>query len=154
MSADPVAEIVLDHPGWEAVSGVSERCEAAVASALSLIAGPRAGAAVILLTSDATLQSLNQRFRGKDRPTNVLSFPAPESENYPGDVALAFETCQAEAATRGIALVDHAAHLAVHGVLHLNGFDHEGDAEAEQMEALEVAALARLGIANPYGDKE
>lgn len=154
MSADPVAEIVLDHPGWEAASGVAERCEVAVASALSLITDPRAGAAVILLTSDATLQSLNQRFRGKDRPTNVLSFPAPESENYPGDVALAFETCQAEAATRGIALVDHAAHLAVHGVLHLNGFDHENEAEAEEMEALEVAALARLGIANPYGDKE
>lgn len=154
MSDEPVAEIVIDHPGWDAVSGVGARCLEAIREALALVDDARPGPAVILLTSDATLHSLNQRFRGKDRPTNVLSFPAPESEAYPGDVALAFETCQGEAAARGIALIDHAAHLAVHGVLHLNGFDHKEEADAEEMEALEVAALARLGIASPYRESE
>lgn len=154
MNDEPVAEIVIDHPGWEAVSGVEARCLEAVRAALALISDPRPGPAVILLTSDASLHSLNQRFRGKDRPTNVLSFPAPESEAYPGDVALAFETCQGEAAARGIALIDHAAHLAVHGVLHLNGFDHKEEPDAEDMEALEIAALARIGIANPYRERE
>ncbi|MGP1276046.1 MAG: rRNA maturation RNase YbeY [Caulobacterales bacterium] len=153
MAADRVAEIVIEHEGWAAIAGLEARCMEAVAAALSLIEEPRTGAAVILFSDDSVLQSLNQRFRGKDKPTNVLSFPAPESENYPGDVALAFETCQREAEARGIALVDHAAHLAVHGVLHLNGFDHIQDDAAEEMEAVEIAALARLGIANPYSER-
>lgn len=153
MADEPAAEIVIEHEGWQAVAGLEARCLEAVSAALALIDDPRSGTAVILLTGDGVLQSLNQRFRGKDSPTNVLSFPAPESEQYPGDIALAFETCQAEANTRAIALVDHAAHLAVHGVLHLNGFDHKEEAEAEQMEAVEIAALARLGIANPYKER-
>jgi probable rRNA maturation factor len=153
MAGEPIAEIVIEHDGWEAVTGLEARCLEAIDTALSLLEGPRAGTAVILFSDDGALQSLNQRFRGKDQPTNVLSFPAPESEHYPGDVALAFETCQAEAAARGIALVDHAAHLAVHGVLHLNGFDHKEEGEAEQMEAVEIAALARMGIANPYSER-
>ena len=153
MAADPVAEIIIEHEGWDAIAGVEARCLEAIHAALSLVERARAGSAVVLLAGDETLQSLNQRFRGKDKPTNVLSFPAPESENYPGDVALAFETCQSEANRRGIALVDHAAHLAVHGVLHLNGFDHKEEAGAEEMEAVEIAALARLGIANPYSER-
>ncbi|WP_429912956.1 rRNA maturation RNase YbeY [Glycocaulis sp.] len=153
MVDEPAAEIVIEHEGWQMVAGLEARCLEAVAAALSLIDGARPGPAVILFTGDGELQSLNQRFRGKDSPTNVLSFPAPESEHYPGDVALAFETCQGEANARAIALVDHAAHLAVHGVLHLNGFDHKEEAEAEQMEAVEIAALARLGIANPYKER-
>lgn len=153
MADDPAAEIVIEHEGWDVVTGLAARCLEAVEAALTLIDNPRPGAAVILFTDDRALQSLNQRFRGKDQPTNVLSFPAPESEQYPGDVALAFETCQAEANKRGIALADHAAHLAVHGLLHLNGFDHKEDGAAEQMEAVEIAALARLGVANPYSER-
>lgn len=153
MADEPAADIVIEHEGWQSVAGLEARCLEAVAAALSLTASPRRGSAVILFAGDDTLQSLNQRFRGKDQPTNVLSFPAPESENYPGDVALGFETCQSEANTRGIALVDHAAHLAVHGVLHLNGYDHKDEADAEEMEAVEIAALARLGIANPYSER-
>ena len=153
MADDAVCEIVIEHEGWQAIAGLEARCTEAVSAALAMIDKPRRGPAVILFTGDELLQSLNQRFRGKDRPTNVLSFPAPESEEYPGDIALAFETCQAEANTRAIALVDHAAHLAVHGVLHLNGFDHKEEAEAEQMEAVEIAALARLGVADPYKER-
>lgn len=153
MADEGACEIVIEHEGWQAVAGLEARCLEAVSAVLAMIEDPRPGPAVILFAGDGELQSLNQRFRGKDKPTNVLSFPAPESEQYPGDIALAFETCQAEANTRAIALVDHAAHLAVHGVLHLNGFDHKEEAEAEQMEAVEIAALARLGIANPYKER-
>lgn len=124
------------------------------------LANPRLSASV-LFTSDAEVHALNREWRGKDRPTNVLSFPmldradllalmpagAPEML---GDIALARETCEAEAADKGIPVADHAAHLIVHGLLHLAGHDHQDDAEATTMEALEVKALALMGIANPY----
>jgi probable rRNA maturation factor len=112
------------------------------------------------LTDDAEVQTLNRDYRGKDKPTNVLSFPqyAPEElanlsdapEILLGDIVLAHETCATEAAAKGISLADHATHLIVHGTLHLLGHDHIEDAAAEAMEALEVKALASLGIANPY----
>ena len=146
----PRLEFVSDHDGWADLTGLVERAQAVVADALARHGAPRAGAAVVLLTDDATVQALNARFRGKDRPTNVLSFPAPHSEGYPGDVALAFETCAAEAARDGKTLEDHAVHLVLHGVLHLNGMDHIKEDEAEAMEALERAALAAAGIADPY----
>jgi probable rRNA maturation factor len=115
------------------------------------------------LTSDSEVQSLNRDYRGKDKPTNVLSFPmlAPdlldqvadgdEIELLLGDVVLAHGICSCEAAERGIAVETHAAHLIVHGTLHLLGYDHEiGEAEADEMEAVERRALASLGIADPY----
>jgi probable rRNA maturation factor len=115
------------------------------------------------LTNDAEVQALNLAYRGKDKPTNVLSFPmaspdllaaaadGDDIEILLGDVVLAHETCVREAAERGIAVRDHAAHLLVHGTLHLLGYDHEtGDEDAEQMEAVERSALAGLGIADPY----
>jgi probable rRNA maturation factor len=126
------------------------------------LANPRLSAS-LLLTSDAEVHALNREWRQRDRPTNVLSFPmlvredllALPAEGPPellGDVALAFETCAREAADKGIALDHHAAHLIVHGLLHLAGHDHElGEAEAEAMEALETKALALMGIADPYG---
>ena len=105
----------------------------------------------ILLAADETLRELNARFRGKDAPTNVLSFPAPRSaEPHLGDVALAHGVCTREAAAQGKTLADHLSHLVVHGVLHLLGYDHEADGEAQTMEGLERAVLAGLGIADPY----
>ena len=109
----------------------------------------------LLLADDAALRELNLAWRGQDKATNVLSFPAPPQPEAPGprplgDIALAFETLAREAETQGKALADHAAHLIVHGVLHLLGYGHDDEAEAEAMEALEVRALARLGIADPY----
>ncbi len=105
----------------------------------------------VLLTDDATIQDLNVRFRGKDGPTNVLSFPAPETAHpHLGDIALAHGVCAAEAAAQGKTLADHLSHLVVHGVLHLLGHEHEDDAPAEAMETMERNILARLGVDDPY----
>jgi probable rRNA maturation factor len=105
----------------------------------------------VLLTDDETVRDLNARFRGKDQPTNVLSFPAPESARpHLGDVALAFGVCASEAAAQGKTISDHLSHLTVHGVLHLLGYDHEADDEAEIMEDMERAILNRLGVSDPY----
>jgi probable rRNA maturation factor len=115
---------------------------------------------------DAEVHALNCDWRGRDKPTNVLSFPMlarPEllaltPDGPPellGDVALAYETCAREAAERGVPLLDHAAHLIIHGLLHLAGYDHEtSPADAEAMEALETKALAMCGIADPYGHRD
>jgi probable rRNA maturation factor len=120
----------------------------------------------LVFADDAEIQTLNREWRGKDKPTNVLSFPmlaraelldlAPEGPpELLGDIALALETCQREAAEKGIRLELHVAHLIVHGLLHLAGHDHETSPEdAAAMEALEIKALALLGIADPYGDHE
>ena len=109
----------------------------------------------LCLADDAALRALNARWRGIDRPTNVLSFPAaepgrPGGARALGDIALAFETLEREAAELAIPLADHYRHLIAHGFLHLIGYDHETDREAERMEALETRILARLGAADPY----
>jgi len=109
------------------------------------------GEVSILLTDDQELRDLNARFRGQDKPTNVLSFPSPEHfAPHLGDVALAYETCAREAAEQGKPLAHHLSHLVAHGVLHLLGWDHQTDAEADEMEALERTVLAALGIPDPY----
>jgi len=105
----------------------------------------------VLLASDETVRDLNNQFRGKDQPTNVLSFPAAQNpENHCGDIALAYETCAREAEEQGKPLGHHLQHLVAHGVLHLVGYDHQSDAEAEAMEALEREILAGLGVPDPY----
>lgn len=117
--------------------------------------------ASVLFTVDEEVQALNREWRMKDAPTNVLSFPmmeraellALQADGGPemlGDIALAWETCCREAEEKSIAIADHAAHLLVHGMLHLAGHDHQVDSEAETMEALEIRALAVMGIADPY----
>ncbi|MEL7518234.1 MAG: rRNA maturation RNase YbeY [Pseudomonadota bacterium] len=120
----------------------------------------------VLFTSNAQVHELNREWRQRDKPTNVLSFPmlerdellalAPEGPpEMLGDIALAYETCAREANEKGIPLEHHAAHLIIHGLLHLAGHDHVySDEEAEAMEALEIRALAKMGIADPYGDRE
>ncbi|HST93529.1 MAG TPA: rRNA maturation RNase YbeY [Microvirga sp.] len=113
--------------------------------------------ASVMLTDDAQIRELNRTWRDKDKPTNVLSFPAPEQPGldgprHLGDIALAYETLVRESEEESKELAHHFAHLIVHGVLHLLGYDHEVEAEADIMEALEVKALATLGIADPYRD--
>jgi probable rRNA maturation factor len=103
----------------------------------------------ILLADDAKLEALNAQFRGKPKPTNVLSFPAG-SDAYLGDVAIAYGVTAREARDAAKSIHDHTLHLAVHGVLHLLGYDHESAREARIMEPLEIAILAKLGIADPY----
>lgn len=110
----------------------------------------------VKFTSDEEVHGLNAQWRGKDKPTNVLSFPMAEEEDLAqapllGDIVLAHGVCAAEAADKAIPVTDHAAHLMVHGMLHLLGYDHEtSDADAEEMEAAERRALASIGIADPY----
>ncbi|WP_435417165.1 rRNA maturation RNase YbeY [Parerythrobacter aurantius] len=158
-------EVDIEHwpdGDWAALAA---RAAMATATAEPLLAADRLEAS-ILFTSDAEVHRLNREWRQRDKPTNVLSFPMLDREDLMGlpqegppellgDIALARETCLREAGEKGISLADHATHLIVHGLLHLAGHDHVGsEAEAEEMEALEIAALAKLGIADPYGDRE
>lgn len=103
----------------------------------------------IMLEADAYLQELNHQFRGLDKPTNVLSFPAG-APDYLGDIAISLQTIAREALEQGKTLEAHFSHMVVHGVLHLLGHDHEDDAEADKMETLEIEILNKLSIANPY----
>jgi len=117
----------------------------------------------VMACDDAQIAQLNQDFRGKPQPTNVLSWPAADlSAHKPGaqpkravdpelgDIAIAYETCLRESQAAGLAILDHLTHLLLHGTLHLLGYDHIEDADAEVMEALEIKMLASLGISNPY----
>lgn len=109
------------------------------------------GTVSLLLGDDAAIAALNHEFRGKDGPTNVLSFPpAPPADGFLGDIALAAETIAAEAQFQGKSFGAHAAHLVVHGFLHLVGYDHVNDADAQVMEARETAILRSIGIDDPY----
>ena len=148
---------------WEGL--VRTAAEAAIAeSAFPAIAeGERHVELSVRLTDDEEVKALNAAWRGKDKPTNVLSFPQLQPaeleavgdggpELMLGDVVLAHGVCRREAEEKAIPLEDHAAHLIVHGTLHLLGYDHQDDPSAAEMESLEVRALARLGIANPYGE--
>jgi probable rRNA maturation factor len=142
-------ELRIEHPGWRRHRGLQTRLLAAAEAARRRARiSPRAGI-TILLTGDAALRRLNRDFRGKDRPTNVLSFPAAERD-YRGDIAIAYGVTAAEAKALGRRFADHAAHLVVHGVLHLAGYDHVRARDAKVMEPLETRILARLGIADPY----
>ena len=116
----------------------------------------------LVLADDAAVQELNKEWRDKDSPTNVLSFPAYDDdqpalpEGAPlllGDIILAYETCVFEAERDQISLDHHLVHLVIHGVLHLLGYDHMDETEAEEMETAEIAILAQLNIANPYKDE-
>jgi len=141
-------EVEIDSDDWtEALPEAAAVVERAARAALGTVEGD----VVVLLAADEAVQDLNQRFRDKDRPTNVLSFPAAESA-FPhlGDVVLGYAYCAAEAEAQGKTLSDHLSHLVVHGVLHLLGRDHEDDAEADEMEAEEREILAELGVADPY----
>lgn len=148
-------------PDW---ADIAERAHEALQGIAPELANPRLIAS-LLFTSDTEVQVLNREWRGKDKPTNVLSFPmltraallglaADGPPELLGDIALAAETCAREAAEKGVTVEDHAMHLIVHGLLHLAGHDHEvSEADAVAMEAIETKALAVLGIADPYGDR-
>ncbi len=151
-------DIAIEAGGWageEALRAVVERATGAVFAEIGQDA-PEDTELSLLFTDDAHIQVLNRDWRGKDKPTNVLSFPAAPAPGRRalGDIALAAETVMREAGEEGKRFDDHLAHLVIHGFLHLLGHDHETDAEAERMEALERSALARLDIADPYALSE
>jgi len=178
-----VVDVVVEAPGWLAQTGATAeggtqagnpdeedldataaRLEPFVARILetaSRFVPGEPGESVALAVAfcdDAAVRSLNRSYRDKDRPTNVLSFPAPETpgpetpERFIGDVVLARETVEREAVAIDRPVESHLAHLVVHGFLHLLGYDHENDADAREMEGLEIAILEELGIPDPYGD--
>ena len=160
-------DIVLEDTRWKDV-GLEGLAERAIPAVLARLSVDTAAEIAVLACDDARIATLNADFRGKPVPTNVLSWPAQElSPEIPGesphppvpdrhgdlelgDIAIAFETCSREAAVAGKPLEEHVIHLIVHGVLHLLGYDHENDADAARMEALEVTILAGLGLENPY----
>jgi probable rRNA maturation factor len=147
-----VIEIEVEDEAWiAALPDAATLVERAATAALGAVEGD----VVILLTDDAAVHDLNARFRDRDQPTNVLSFPAAESAApHLGDLVLAHGVCVAEAAAQGKTLADHLTHLTVHGVLHLLGRDHVDEAEAEAMEGEERTLLASLGVADPYRPHE
>ncbi len=151
-------DIMIEEGDWETIPDVEVLAQKAASAALAVTYEANGDfEASVMLTDDAQIQELNRTWRGKDKPTNVLSFPAPEQPGatgprHLGDIALAYETLVRESEEESKELAHHFAHLIVHGVLHLLGYDHETEAEAEIMEALEVKALATLGIADPYRD--
>lgn len=147
---------------WEALA---DEALAAIVRVAPELGNPRVCVSV-QFADDAEVHELNREWRGKDKPTNVLSFPMLSRESLLalspdgppellGDLVLALETCGREAAEKGIALEAHATHLIIHGLLHLAGLDHEtGPDEARAMEVLEIKALALLGLPDPYGDHD
>ena len=154
---------------WDSSTDWSLLVRRAAESALAesafpqLVDGPRPVELSVRLTNDDEVRALNAEWRGKDKPTNVLSFPMAEADELDddaddgpelmlGDIVLARGVCAAEAADKAISIEAHASHLLVHGTLHLLGYDHHDDDAAADMEAREVRALARLGIADPYED--
>lgn len=139
--------LLVEDGNWRKTRGLRARLTRGAAAAQKAVR--LKGGVTILLSDNKKLRALNRDFRGKDKPTNVLSFASGEKD-HAGDIALAFGVMRDEAKAAGKSLADHAVHLAVHGVLHLAGHDHERAADAKRMEALEVKILTRLGIADPY----
>ena len=147
-------DIVVESPLWKAPRGADAMLRRALAAAGALV--PRDGELAVVLTDDAAIRALNRDWRGKDAATNVLSFPAKEARpdrrapRLLGDIVIAYETVAREAAAEGKPFMHHLAHLAVHGFLHLVGYDHEANGDADAMERLEIAILARLDVPDPY----
>ena len=148
---------------WDTLATRAARAAVAATAHGELATTPAAVEISVRLTTDAEVRQLNRQYRGKDKPTNVLSFPmvqpdlldtvtqnSDDGEALLGDIVLAHGVCAGEAADKGISLEDHVTHLVAHGVLHLLGYDHQRDDAAEGMEAIERDVLAGLGIADPY----
>jgi len=149
----PLIDVIVGEGAWDSSAEATVRralTEAAVVAGSDF----KDCTLAVLLTDDVSIRRLNAQWRHMDKTTNVLSFPPPAHRQGPvkslGDIAIAYETTAREAAEEGKPFADHLAHLAVHGFLHLLGHDHDNDAAAERMEALERVILARLGVPNPY----
>lgn len=147
-----------DWAGEDALAAIASQCVDAAIARLGF--GDAASELSVLFTDNKAMQALNAQWRGKDKPTNVLSFPAfdlaPGDPPGPmlGDIVIAYETVRDEAELEAKPFDDHLRHLIVHGFLHVLGYDHENDAEAEEMEAAERAILADIGVPDPYSEAD
>jgi len=158
---EPLIDIEVEEDGWfDALPDVRDVVELGISSALRAAGFKEQADIVVLLCSDDEMTSLNKAHRHKDAPTNVLSFPAPSSMRikgmlaHLGDMALGLETCVREASEQKKTVKNHVLHLSIHGALHLLGYDHQTDDEAEVMEALERDILNHLGVADPYAGQD
>lgn len=154
---EPLIDIEIEDDGWlDVLPDAQTVVETGVAAALAAVEIDGQADVVVLLCNDAEMRELNREHRKKDKATNVLSFPAPKAMRvkgvleHLGDIALGLETCVGEAEEQGKTLKNHVMHLSVHGTLHLLGYDHMTDEEAEEMESLERDILAGLGVPDPY----
>lgn len=151
----PAVDIVIASPRWIARRTIKALIRRAISEAAS-VTSTAVGELAIVLTDDSAMRALNRDWRGKDAATNVLSFPAKQRHGAPGiprllgDIVIAYETTEREARSEHKPFAHHVAHLAVHGFLHLAGYDHAADEEAAAMERLETAILARLDVPDPY----
>ena len=144
-------DVSVDDEGWTALVPAIDNVFKSIKTALPDACLPEGLQEVsLLLTDDASIRRLNHDYRNKDKPTNVLSFPTIEAPGLLGDIILARETITREASDKGVSFKDHFTHLIIHGLLHLLGHDHQTDEQAAVMEAIEIGALEKLGIANPY----
>jgi len=160
----PVTEVLVVADAWQAEPDAEAVIHRAITAAAEFVnAGIGEAELAVMLTDDAGIRTLNSNWRGIDKPTNVLSFPAlpPSGPSGPddaprmlGDIAIAYQTTRQEADEEQKPFDHHLSHLAVHGFLHLIGYDHEQDDDAEDMETLEREILAQLGIPDPYVDRE
>ncbi|MHC2338619.1 rRNA maturation RNase YbeY [Bradyrhizobium sp. USDA 4454] len=163
MSTFPATEVLVTAECWQAEPCADAVIHRAIEAAAEIADADVAGAELaVMLTDDSGIRTLNANWRSIDKPTNVLSFPAlqPEGPGRPddaprmlGDIAIAYETTRREADEEQKPFDHHLSHLAVHGFLHLIGYDHENDDDAEEMEALEREILSSLGIPDPYADR-
>lgn len=163
--SSPATEVLVVAECWATEPDADAVIHRAIEASAAMVETDTADAELaIMLTDDAGIRTLNQNWRGIDKPTNVLSFPAlqppagaVELDDMPrmlGDIAIAYETTRREADEEEKPFANHLSHLAVHGFLHLIGYDHEKDDEAEAMEAMERKILATLGISDPYADQD
>ena len=163
-SAIPITEVLVVADCWQNEPDAEAVIQRAIAAAAETVDADVADAELaVMLTDDSGIRTLNSNWRGVDKPTNVLSFPAlqpaggPGEDDAPrmlGDIAIAYQTMRREADDEQKPFDHHLSHLAVHGFLHLIGYDHEKDDDAEAMETLEQEILAQLGIPDPYADRE
>lgn len=154
--AEPMLDVMVQSPLWDGEPGAEAIIRRALAAAAKSAAREAAEIAIVL-TDDSAIRDINRRWRDQDKPTNVLSFPsgtAGRAAAHLGDIVIAYETLAREAQAEGKPFAHHLAHLAVHGYLHLLGYDHMTDADAARMERMETALLRELGIPDPYARTE
>jgi probable rRNA maturation factor len=164
LRALPITEVLVVADGWQSEPEAEAIIQRAIATAAEVVDADTGEAELaVMLTDDAGIRTLNSNWRGIDKPTNVLSFPAlqqtgpggpDDAPRMLGDIAIAYQTTRKEADDEQKLFDHHLSHLAVHGFLHLIGYDHDTDDDAEAMESLEREILAQLGIPDPYADRE
>jgi probable rRNA maturation factor len=159
-AANPVVDVMVESRLWEREAASMDAVQRAIAQAAAMVDEDVTDTELaVVLTDDAAIRTLNHQWRGLDKATNVLSFPAPDplsdaGMQHLGDIVIAFETLAREAGEEGKPFHHHLSHLAVHGFLHLLGYDHESERDAETMEQLERTILAKLGVPDPYASQD